>query len=107
MTANVAARADEGGGNNSAASSVFDSGEDTEFGWINYFLSLKGNEFFCQVDEDYIQDKFNLTGLMSQVAYYEYALDMILDIDNDDQFSDEQQEVIERDAELLYGLIHA
>lgn len=94
-------------GQNDDSSSEFDSAEDQDFSWINYFLQLKGNEFFCAVDEDYIHDNFNLTGLASQVPYYEYALDLILDMDNDEDFSDEQQEIIEGDAEVLYGLIHA
>merc|ERR1719400_2615636 len=88
-------------------SSEFDSGEDAEFGWVNYFLTLKGNEFFCQVDEDYIHDSFNLTGLANQVPYYDFALDLITDIDCDEDFSDEHQEMIEHDAEVLYGLVHA
>jgi len=88
-------------------SSDFGSADDAEFGWISYFLTLKGNEFFCQVEDDYIGDKFNLTGLASQVPYYDFALDLICDIDNDEEFSDEHLEMIEHDAEILYGLIHA
>jgi hypothetical protein len=41
------------------------------------------------------------------VPYYDQALDMILDLDQDEALSDEQQNAIENEAENLYGLIHA
>lgn len=80
---------------------------DDDYAWIPWFCSLKGNEFFTEVDESYARDGFNLTGLNAMVPYYEYALDMILDVESNEILSDDQQELVENDAEHLYGLIHA
>lgn len=83
--------------------------EEEETSWIAWFCSLRENSFLCEVDEDYIEDDFNLTGLSSIVPYYDYALDIILDIEtpNDSNLTQTQQEMIESAAEMLYGLIHA
>lgn len=42
-------------------------------------MSSKGNEYFCEVEEDYILDRFNLTGLNTEVQNYSQALDLITD----------------------------
>lgn len=83
--------------------------EDEMGSWVGWYCSIKGNEFFCEVDEDYIQDDFNLSGLPSQVPYYEYALELILDADpnQDEILTEAQQAAVEAAAEALYGLIHA
>ncbi|KAK8997892.1 hypothetical protein V6N11_012428 [Hibiscus sabdariffa] len=69
---------------------------------------LRGNDFFCEVDEDYIQDDVNLCGLSSQVPYYEYTLDLILDVESShsDMFTEEQNELVKLAAVMLYGLVH-
>lgn len=55
------------------------------------------------------QDDFNLTGLSTMVPHYDYALDMVLDVEMpmEDSLTEEQQEIVESAAEMLYGLIHA
>mmetsp|Transcript_130013 Transcript_130013/g.404414 ORF Transcript_130013/g.404414 Transcript_130013/m.404414 type:complete len:274 (-) Transcript_130013:19-840(-) len=89
-------------------SEVSGSNLDEEITWIEWFCHLKGNEFFVEVDEDYIQDDFNLTGLSAQIPYYECALNMILDFDDqDEQLLEDQQPLVETAAQMLYGLIHA
>ena len=41
------------------------------------------------------------------VPHYDYALDLIVDTETEEVLNEEQQEVIESAAEVLYGLIHA
>lgn len=82
--------------------------EGDDSSWISWFCGLRGNELLCEVDEDYIQDDFNLCGLQGQVPFYDYALDMILDNDSlSGEVDGEEHNEIESAAELLYGLIHA
>lgn len=70
------------------------------------FISSRGNEYFCEIDEDYITDRFNLTGLNTEVQYYQYALDLITDVFDLD-CDDDMRETIEKSARHLYGLVHA
>ena len=40
-----------------------DGSTDSMVSWITWFHHLKGNEYFCPIDESFLLDKFNLTGL--------------------------------------------
>lgn len=84
------------------------TGSDSDYSnsWISWFLSSKGNEYFCEVEEEYILDRFNLTGLNTEVSNYNQALDLITD-NLDDDIQDELRGALDVQARLLYGLIHA
>ncbi|GAM83581.1 hypothetical protein ANO11243_015690 [Dothideomycetidae sp. 11243] len=69
--------------------------------WISIFCSLVGHEYFAEVSEDFIEDDFNLTGLQSQVSYYKEALEMILDVEPETDYSGEEDEEDEEDPSEL------
>lgn len=73
---------------------------------LSQFISSRGNEYFCEIDEDYLTDRFNLTGLNTDVQYYQYALDLVTDVFDLD-CDDDMREQIEKSARHLYGLVHA
>jgi hypothetical protein len=57
------------------------SPEDSDYTstWIQWFLSTRGNEYFCQIDEEFIQDRFNLTNLNLDVQHFNQAIEMMID----------------------------
>eukprot|EP00826_Nyctotherus_ovalis_P051783 TRINITY_DN6489_c0_g1_i5.p1 TRINITY_DN6489_c0_g1~~TRINITY_DN6489_c0_g1_i5.p1 ORF type:complete len:219 (+),score=52.19 TRINITY_DN6489_c0_g1_i5:34-690(+) len=85
-----------------------DDGE-SEYSWINWFCDLEGHEFFCEVDEDFINDNFNLYGLRPLVPKYSEALNMILSPESPDSEEANDQSFLEiyQSALDLYGMIHA
>ncbi|UKJ88259.2 casein kinase II subunit beta [Theileria orientalis] len=91
--------------------------QQSEMTWIEWYCSLKGNQYYIQIDESFIRDEFNLVGLQYQVSYYNNALQLILD-NYDNEFYDDdndyesgsdkgKQHLINSSAQLLYGLIHS
>ena len=89
-----------------------DSSEEQEYsdgGWIQWFCNMETHEFFCEVDEDYINDAFNLYGLRNKFQRYEEALDMILSPESPDEEDLQNEDFLElyQIAADLYGLIHA
>eukprot|EP01128_Nolandella_sp_AFSM9_P007436 TRINITY_DN4077_c0_g1_i1.p1 TRINITY_DN4077_c0_g1~~TRINITY_DN4077_c0_g1_i1.p1 ORF type:complete len:301 (+),score=64.31 TRINITY_DN4077_c0_g1_i1:49-951(+) len=83
------------------------SGSEVEVSWVAWFCSLRGHDFMVEVDERFVEDSFNMTGLPALVPNYDFARDMVLDLDVDYELSPDQTAKIERSAQLLYGLVHA
>ncbi|OMJ13726.1 Casein kinase II subunit beta [Smittium culicis] len=91
------------------ANVISDSDSDGEYCkyWINWFLNTKGNEFFCDIDEEYIMDRFNLTGLPAEVPHFQQAMELITDELDENNYTEEEFNDFYRSAKHLYGLIHA
>lgn len=106
------------------------SENEASFSWVGAFCDRRGNEFFCEVDSFFLQDRFNLTGLGHEVPLAQRALDRITDEleqgtgsanisaktgtpskpsmnDDDNEVEDLENSQIENSARMLYGLIHA
>eukprot|EP01017_Pseudomicrothorax_dubius_P004927 TRINITY_DN11122_c0_g1_i3.p1 TRINITY_DN11122_c0_g1~~TRINITY_DN11122_c0_g1_i3.p1 ORF type:complete len:263 (-),score=80.24 TRINITY_DN11122_c0_g1_i3:105-812(-) len=66
------------------------------------------DRFFCEVDEEYIKDSFNLYGLKPKFFHYDEAYEMILnEAPEEEDLEDEHFLELYQEATDLYGLIHA
>lgn len=90
---------------NESHSSEETSGTTSEDSWISWFCSLEGNEFYCEVDRDFIEDGFNLTNLPQKVDNYEKSLNEILDSEDEDD-EDDDSENLTQSSINLFNLIH-
>eukprot|EP01134_Creolimax_fragrantissima_P000909 CFRG0909T1 len=111
MSGNTMANANVGESVNASAShakiSDDESDDKDEIPWIQWWTRRRGNEFLCDISESFVHDNFNLTGLQAEVKNIRRALDVILDIEDEYDSCESAVEEIEKDAQKLYGLIHA
>lgn len=59
-----------------------DEENDAAVPWPEWYTSLPGNELYAEIDEEFLLDEFNLTGLAAVVPHYHHALDLILDAES-------------------------
>lgn len=80
------------------------------FIWISRLLRRPESAFLCVVDDSFIRDRFNLTGLSELVPNYDLARQTVLDeIDVGRVMSSDRicKAKTIAAAELFYGLVHA
>lgn len=75
--------------------------------WIEWFCQLRGHEFFCEIDTQYIADAFNLYGLRAQVSRYKQCVELLLGVGDSASDREGQEQELYPHAKRLYGLIHA
>ncbi|EDO16788.1 hypothetical protein Kpol_526p41 [Vanderwaltozyma polyspora DSM 70294] len=78
--------------------------------WIDLFLVKKGHEYFCDIDPDYITDRFNLMNLQKTVSKFSMVIQYIVDELDENAIANMSQsklEQLEIDSKKTYGMIHA
>ncbi|GME88357.1 hypothetical protein B5S28_g994 [[Candida] boidinii] len=87
---------------------ISDSGSEYTEYWIDWFLGCRGNEYFCDIDVEYITDRFNLTGLNQYVDKMSILVDLITDKTTmDENQSEATKNKLEDNAKFLYALVHS
>ncbi|CAD2091092.1 casein kinase II beta chain, putative [Plasmodium vinckei brucechwatti] len=83
-------------------------GKDSKSGksitWVKWFNSRVISNFLVIVDNEYIEDSFNLYGLKNEIPNFNHLLSIITGDAPDDEHA---KNSLEKDAICLYSLIHA
>ena len=45
----------------------------SEVNWISWFCSLEDHQFFCELDHEFITDRFNQYGLKNKFNHFELS----------------------------------
>ena len=86
--------------------------------WVSRFCKQEKNTYFCEVDNDFITDAFNLYGINNDFHLYKQALSMIL---NETELAGNNgvccvslfpvaeldMDEVRETANVVYGMIHA
>ena len=79
--------------------------------WIDWYLSQARARLLVRVDESFISSPYNLYGIRQKVSHFEAAYELIRKSCFQPAYTDvshcPDSYIIEKQAEILYGLIHA
>ncbi|KAK8877959.1 hypothetical protein M9Y10_004722 [Tritrichomonas musculus] len=75
--------------------------------WIDQFLDQPKAKLFIRIDDEFLQNSFNITGLKQKLKYFTPAYELIRRNTTTSSRGEVDIETIEKEAEVLYGLIHA
>ena len=70
--------------------------------WIHWFCKLEGNEFFVEIDEDFIKNKINLIGIKCK----DYIKTLLSTKSTTNTLLDDNLEEELQGIKEIYGLIH-
>ena len=74
--------------NNSDDDEVYN--DDSDGDWISWFCNLEGNEFFVEIEENFVRNTINLYGLLKGYKNYKEYIEIILSQDSPTHFQSEE-----------------
>lgn len=75
--------------------------------WVEKFLSRPTSNLFVRVDKEFLQNSFNITGIKLLVEHFSPAYELIRQNTTKTAPPDVDLATIEKEAEVVYGIIHA
>lgn len=79
--------------------------------WIDWFLSQPRGKFFVKIDDHFLSDAFNWYGIKQKVHHFQAAFELLhknyVFPSHAKMEHESEKWLIEQQAELLYGFIHA
>ena len=79
--------------------------------WVDWFLAQPRAKFFVRIDEEYLATAYNWYGIKQKVNHFQAAYELLRKScvfpAHGNMKKDSEAWIIEQQAEMLYGLIHA
>jgi casein kinase II subunit beta len=74
--------------------------------WVDSFLDQPSSRLFVRVEDDFIQNSFNLTGMKQRLTHFAPAYELIRQNTTFTARGEVDLGTLQAEAEMLYGLIH-
>lgn len=75
--------------------------------WIQWFLENEENEYFVEIDDDFLTDDFNWTGMPHGCERIDIIKGYMLSDEHGNDLSDDEMEHLDEVARKVYGLLHS
>ena len=76
--------------------------------WVEWFCTdYPQGPLFVQIDQSFLRDSFNFYGLRPYITNFKYAVEMIRSTYSESRKVKDWPPDIEKNAIMLYGLLHA
>ncbi|KAK8893154.1 hypothetical protein M9Y10_021569 [Tritrichomonas musculus] len=75
--------------------------------WIDTFLRSPNAKLFVRIEDEFLQNTFNITGIKQKMTHFTPAYELIRRNTTNSARGEIDFSTIEKESKILYGLIHA